>query len=913
MRQNSEEVIKKVLRNFPINNIYSLSIILLLILAFGGMDIAGASGEQPFNRLLYVNEWGGALDTTAKIDKIISDAVAIKADAIAVQVGSEYFEATRDPVNKLSWDVRAKPTYNGLPMLEYFIKKAHANNIQVHAWSAVSIVSGSFRAEYKLFGPSANYPYNIVTQSGSKIKSNSYYRLDISFKGLQDYEIGLYTWVAKNYPTLDGLHIEEPVLLHYSYSTAVREKVKTKYGYDPLYPGGRTQLQVQKDITDIQRDSWNTFFTRLRNSINANKANPNFQLSANSWIIWYSSATIAGLDPQYLAKNNLIDWYSLQIGGNTMDNFGKKVQDASKAIPEIPIIATIYPYYHSPSGNLPNPVFFDRAASACSYGADAVGIFSWVYLAGTLNGQNIINTLRGTPTSSCGTSTVPTISPTATPTPVIVPTVATPTLSSTSGTYSGPQSISISTSTIGATIHYTVDGTTPTEYSPTYSGPIIISSTKTLKARAWKAESTPSAIVTATYTISSPDTTLTLANINNAGFESGDASWTFYTNGLGTFSITSPGYKGNNAAKLYLKSSGSNIQLYQTDIKLEPNTQYRLSFSAYSTTGHGMKVRLIQHDSPYDPYGLDFIPDMGTSWQTFTTEFTTSDFASTVNDARLMFYIGDFAAAEDIYYIDDVQLEKVIPPEVIENSPTGTNVSVEEQITVEFSEAMDKSSVQSSFSTIPETTGDFSWSGNNMTYTPLNLSYNTVYNVIIGNEAKDLSGTNMVSPYNWQFTTDLNPANLLSNQGFESGSTSWLFYTGGSGTFGISSPGHEGNNAAKLALSSSSTNIQLYQTDITLEANTLYRLSFTAYSTTGRDMVVNLVQHDSPYTYYGLSFTPDLGTGWQTFTTEFRTRGFSGTVNDGRLMFQLAQFAAARDIYYIDDIRLEKINDSNMV
>ena len=97
-------------------------------------------------------------------------------------------------------------------------------------------------------------------------------------------------------------------------------------------------------------------------------------------------------------------------------------------------------------------------------------------------------------------------------------------------------------------------------------------------------------------------------------------------------------------------------------------------------------------------------------------------------------------------------------------------------------------------------------------------------------------------------------------QGFESGSTSWLFYTGGSGTFSMSSPGYEGNNAAKLALSSSSTNIQLYQTDITLEANTLYRLSFKAYSTTGHDLKVNLVQHDSPYTYYGLDFTPDLGT-----------------------------------------------------
>ena len=130
-----------------------------------------------------------------------------------------------------------------------------------------------------------------------------------------------------------------------------------------------------------------------------------------------------------------------------------------------------------------------------------------------------------------------------------------------------------------------------------------------------------------------------------------------------------------------------------------------------------------------------------------------------------MFQLGEFAAAGDIYYLDDVRLEKVTPPAVIENSPTGKDVSVEAQITVNFSEAMNQSSVQSSFSTIPETTGDFSWNGNIMTYIPVNLSYNTVYNITIGNDAKDLSGNNMLSSYNWQFITESPPANSISNPG----------------------------------------------------------------------------------------------------------------------------------------------------
>ena len=147
--------------------------------------------------------------------------------------------------------------------------------------------------------------------------------------------------------------------------------------------------------------------------------------------------------------------------------------------------------------------------------------------------------------------------------------------------------------------------------------------------------------------------------------------------------------------------------------------------------------------------------------------------------------------------------------------------------------------------------------------------------------------------------------NLINNPGFESGKTSWLSYTNGAGTFSIASPGFEGNNSARLAFSSGGTNIQLYQDGITLEANTRYRLSFAAYSTTGHDVTVNLI--GIPYVQYGLAYTANLGTSWQTFTTEFTTKGFTGTVNNGRLQFWLTPFVAGGDTYYIDSVRLEKV------
>jgi len=82
--------------------------------------------------------------------------------------------------------------------------------------------------------------------------------------------------------------------------------------------------------------------------------------------------------------------------------------------------------------------------------------------------------------------------------------VATPTFSPAAGTYTSTQSVAISCSTSGATIRYTTDGSTPTSSSGTiYSSSISVSSTKTIKAIAYKSGYANSSVASATYTISS--------------------------------------------------------------------------------------------------------------------------------------------------------------------------------------------------------------------------------------------------------------------------------------------------------------------------------------------------------------------------------------------------------------------------
>jgi hypothetical protein len=78
---------------------------------------------------------------------------------------------------------------------------------------------------------------------------------------------------------------------------------------------------------------------------------------------------------------------------------------------------------------------------------------------------------------------------------------ATPSLSPPPGTYTGTQMVTITTTTAGATIYYTTDGTTPTTSSNVYTGPVAVSVTETLNAIATAPNYVNSAVAGGLYTI----------------------------------------------------------------------------------------------------------------------------------------------------------------------------------------------------------------------------------------------------------------------------------------------------------------------------------------------------------------------------------------------------------------------------
>src|SRR5207244_122389 len=84
----------------------------------------------------------------------------------------------------------------------------------------------------------------------------------------------------------------------------------------------------------------------------------------------------------------------------------------------------------------------------------------------------------------------------------ITPPVAAPTFSPVAGTYTTAQTVTISSTTAGASIHYTTDGSTPSATVGTvYSGPVTVNATQTINAIAFKTGLTSSAVASASYIV----------------------------------------------------------------------------------------------------------------------------------------------------------------------------------------------------------------------------------------------------------------------------------------------------------------------------------------------------------------------------------------------------------------------------
>lgn len=80
------------------------------------------------------------------------------------------------------------------------------------------------------------------------------------------------------------------------------------------------------------------------------------------------------------------------------------------------------------------------------------------------------------------------------------PKVRTPVFAPAGGTFAATQTVAIACATTGVTIRCTLDGTDPEETDPVQSGPVVLTATSTLRARAWRAGLAPSDTAVALFT-----------------------------------------------------------------------------------------------------------------------------------------------------------------------------------------------------------------------------------------------------------------------------------------------------------------------------------------------------------------------------------------------------------------------------
>jgi hypothetical protein len=148
--------------------------------------------------------------------------------------------------------------------------------------------------------------------------------------------------------------------------------------------------------------------------------------------------------------------------------------------------------------------------------------------------------------------------------------------------------------------------------------------------------------------------------VTNPNFESGTTGWTFFTDGDGRFAVEAPGYHRPASAKVYITQNGSQVELYQDGLVMSPDSNYRLSFAASSNYGHDLEVSVLKGATPFTYYGLATERvDLRPAWKTYSVDFKPGNFLSPVNDVRLRFWFGPYAAAGDLYAIENVQLVAV--------------------------------------------------------------------------------------------------------------------------------------------------------------------------------------------------------------------------------------------------------------
>ncbi|UJF31883.1 family 43 glycosylhydrolase [Paenibacillus hexagrammi] len=150
----------------------------------------------------------------------------------------------------------------------------------------------------------------------------------------------------------------------------------------------------------------------------------------------------------------------------------------------------------------------------------------------------------------------------------VMETVSNPVFTPAGGTFTDSQQVTLTTATPGAAIHYTTDGSTPTNNSAVYSSPITLTDTATVKAYATKDGMLDSEIQSAVFTkaVSNP-----IGDFNDDFNDMNISNWTTYQ---GSWNANDGALHVNNGAGYKAVANGTDFAnfTYESDISISGGT-----------------------------------------------------------------------------------------------------------------------------------------------------------------------------------------------------------------------------------------------------------------------------------------------------------------------------------------------------
>ena len=309
---------------------------------------------------------------------------------------------------------------------------------------------------------------------------------------------------------------QSPTTSNLSYSSNLNELVYTSgtgfaatpvvlYTYTPP-----TASQYDNQIDGVAVDASNTVYA-LNTGAPGLVAFPNTDGVINTSKLYVASTTAGKVLGTDGLGNFYLSQYSNDVSGDIVLWVGVNVLKATSSAISTPSTATFTTLLND-GGCSPAPMvtYVASGTSASEFSAATTGTCSATATGGSYSTALTFtpNTVGITSATLMATDTNAG-SGTATAHGNGTGTVATPAFSLASGTYSGTQSVTITDATVGASVYFTIDGSTPSATSTLYSGPISVASSETINAIAVDAGDTSSPVATATYIINALPATAT--------------------------------------------------------------------------------------------------------------------------------------------------------------------------------------------------------------------------------------------------------------------------------------------------------------------------------------------------------------------------------------------------------------------